>query len=53
MSIRKLQRKVAKAQMAKAGVEQPNKTIFKRVDDKGNATRVKRPSFFSQHWRDK
>ena len=53
MSLRKIQRKVAKNKMAQVGIEQPNKTLFDQVDYKGKPVKVKRPSFFSQHWRDK
>ena len=52
-TLRKLQRSVAKKKMEVAGIEQPNKTLFKYVNDKGEISKVKRPSFFSKHWRDK
>ena len=50
--LRKAKRKIAKAKMSQAGIIQPTKHNYKHMDDNGNATRVKRPSFFSQHWRE-
>jgi len=52
MGLRNLKRKVAKNKMKQAGIVQPTKHNYKQVDDSGNATRVQRPSFFSQHWRE-
>lgn len=52
-TLRKLKRQVAKADMEKAGIVQPNKTIFDHMDYDGKPMKVRRPSFFSQHWRDK
>lgn len=51
-SLRKLKRSVAKHQMEKAGVSQPNKTKFNYMDYDGKPTTVKRRSFFANHWRD-
>ena len=52
MGLRNLKRNVAKNKMKQGGIVQPTKHNYKHVDDNGNAIKVKRPSFFSQHWRE-
>ena len=52
-SLRKLKRSVAKHQMEMAGVVQPNKSIYNNIDRNWRPIKEKRPSFFSQHWKDK
>ena len=51
-SLRKLKRSVAKAKMEKAGISQPNKSVFNSIDRNWRPIKQKRPSFFSQHWRE-
>ena len=50
MGARKYTRKIVKARMEESGCTQINKTRYKSVDHKGNATTVVRPSFFSMMW---
>lgn len=53
MGTRKFVRKVVKSRMQASGCTQISKTHYKSVDREGNATTIKRPSFFSMSWREK
>lgn len=53
MGLRKLKRSIAKADMKKAGIIQPNKSSYKSIDQNGNPGKQHTSSFFAAHWRDR